>query len=207
MENKRNFQRELEKVLDNIKSAEKIPVLLLHSCCGPCSSYVLEYLTQYFYVKLFFYNPNIHPCEEYFRRLEAQHKVVEKMGLESRVEIIEGEYNPEDFFSTVSGLEGQPEGGKRCEVCIRMRMEEAAKAAVKYHADYFATTLTVSPHKNAPYINLAGEKISKEYNIPYLVSDFKKKNGYKRSIELCRIYDIYRQNYCGCVFSMPQNRL
>lgn len=205
MENRRNFQRELEKKLDNIKSGEKNPVLLLHSCCGPCSSYVLEYLTRYFYVKLFFYNPNIHPRDEYLKRLEAQRQVIEKMELADKAEIIEGEYNPEDFFRAVSGMENQPEGGKRCEVCIKMRMEEAAKAAVKYGTDYFATTLTVSPHKNAPYINLAGEKISQEYNVPYLVSDFKKKNGYKRSIELCHIYNIYRQNYCGCLFSMPKN--
>ena len=202
MENKRNFQRELDRILSNIQSEGVTPTLLLHSCCGPCSSYVLEYLTQYFNVLLYFYNPNIHPLEEYKKRLDAQHKVVSRMKLEDRVKIIEGEYDPKVFFDAVSGLESEPEGGKRCEVCIKLRMEKAAEAAVKYNADYFATTLTVSPHKNAPYINNTGEEISQIYDISYLISDFKKKNGYKRSTELCRIYDIYRQNYCGCVFSM-----
>lgn len=202
MTDKRNYQLELDKLLCGIEKCEKKPVLLLHSCCGPCSSYVLEYLTQYFFIKLFFFNPNIHPSEEYYRRLEEQKKVIDKMKLHDCVELIEGEYNPEDFFSEVKGLESEPEGGKRCEVCIKMRMTEAAKAAKIYNADYFATTLTVSPHKNAPYINSVGEKLMPEYDMAYLVSDFKKKNGYKRSIELCREHDIYRQNYCGCIFSI-----
>lgn len=202
MPDKRNYQRELDRLLCSIEKCEKKPVLLLHSCCGPCSSYVLEYLMQYFYIKLFFYNPNIHPSEEYYRRLEEQKKVIDRMKLHDCVELIEGEYNPENFFSEVKGLESEPEGGKRCEVCIKMRMTEAAKAAKLYNADYFATTLTVSPHKNAPYINSVGEKLMPEYDIAYLISDFKKKNGYKRSIELCREHDIYRQNYCGCIFSI-----
>lgn len=201
MENKRNYQRELDDILKLIEKYEKKPVLLLHSCCGPCSSYVLEYLTKYFYIKLFFYNPNIQPSEEYYKRLEEQKKVIERMKLSESVELIEGEYNPSDFFDEVKGLESEPEGGKRCEVCIKMRMEKAAKAGKLYNADYFATTLTVSPHKNALFINKTGGELSEESGIPYLVSDFKKKNGYKRSIELCRRYDIYRQNYCGCIFS------
>ena len=201
MENKRNYQRELDIILNNLKYDEKKPVLLLHSCCGPCSSYVLEYLTQYFYIKLFFYNPNIQPSEEYYKRLEEQKKVIERMKLTDRVELIEGKYDPTDFFNEVKELENEPEGSKRCEVCIKMRMMEAAKAAKLYNTDFFATTLTVSPHKNAPYINKTGEEISTENSISYLISDFKKKNGYKRSIELCREYDIYRQNYCGCIFS------
>ena len=201
MVNKRNYQRELDDILKQVGKNEEKPVLLLHSCCGPCSSYVLEYLTQYFYIKLFFYNPNIQPSEEYDKRLEEQKKIIERMKLEDHVELIEGEYNPSDFFNAIKGLESEPEGGKRCEVCIKMRMTEAVKAAKLYNADFFATTLTVSPHKNAPYINTTGEKIAEEYGTAYLISDFKKKNGYKRSIELCREYDIYRQNYCGCVFS------
>lgn len=205
MENKRNYQRELDDILKRIEKNEKKPVLLLHSCCGPCSSYVLEYLTQYFYIKLFFYNPNIQPSEEYNKRLEEQKKIIDRMKLADCVELIAGKYNSADFFSEVKGLESEPEGGKRCEVCIKMRMAEAAKAAKLYNAEYFATTLTVSPHKNAPFINKTGNELSEEYGIAYLVSDFKKKNGYKRSIELCREYDIYRQNYCGCVFSC-QNR-
>lgn len=201
MENKRNFQRELDKIIQIHQQNGEKPTVLLHSCCGPCSSYVLEYLTQYFNVKLFFYNPNIQPSEEYEKRLSAQKDVLEKMNF-SEVELIEGEYIPEDFFKTVKGLENEPEGGKRCEVCIKMRMEKAALKAKECKTDYFATTLTVSPHKNAVYINKTGEELEKELDISYLISDFKKKNGYKRSTELCRIHNIYRQNYCGCIFSL-----
>lgn len=200
MENKRNFQRELDKIIQKHQQNNEKPLLLLHSCCGPCSSYVLEYLREYFQIKLFFFNPNIHPSEEYQRRLSAQKEVLKKMDF-SDVELIEGKYDPDEFFKAVKGFEDQPEGGKRCEICIKMRMKRAAETAKKYNMDYFATTLTVSPHKNAPYINSAGEILEKEIGIPYLVSDFKKKNGYKRSVELCRILDIYRQNYCGCVFA------
>lgn len=201
MENKRNFQRELDNIIKAHQEKGEKPWLLLHSCCGPCSSYVLEYLTKYFNVKLFFYNPNIHPQEEYRKRLSAQRQVLERMNF-SDVQLIEGEYVPEEFFSAVKGLEDEPEGGKRCEACIKMRMEKAAEQAKKQGAAYFATTLTVSPHKNAVYINKTGEQLQGQLDIPYLVSDFKKKNGYKRSTELCRIHDIYRQNYCGCVFSI-----
>ena len=201
MENKRNFQRELDLILKDISSRDTKPVLLLHSCCGPCSSYVLEYLTQFFYIKLYFYNPNIHPEEEYKKRLEAQYKVIKSMQLENSVEIIEGEYDPNIFFSKVQGFESEPEGGERCHICIKMRMEAAALAAKKQNADYFATTLSVSPHKNALYINQTGKDLENIHQVTYLLSDFKKKNGYKRSIELCRMFDIYRQDYCGCVFS------
>lgn len=201
MENKRNFQRELDLALKDISLKDTKPVLLLHSCCGPCSSYVLEYLTQFFYIKLYFYNPNIHPEEEYKKRLEAQYKVIKSMQLESSVDIIEGSYDPKMFFSKVQGFESETEGGERCRICIKMRMEATALMAKKLNADYFATTLTVSPHKNALYINQTGEELEKNYQTTYLLSDFKKKNGYKRSIELCRIHDIYRQDYCGCVFS------
>lgn len=203
MENKRNFQRELDKIIKNHEEKGEKPTLLLHSCCGPCSSYVLEYLTKYFNIKLFFYNPNIQPYEEYEKRLSAQKDVLDRMNF-SEVELIEGEYIPDDFFKSVKGLEKEPEGGKRCKVCIKMRMEKAAKEAIKQNTMYFATTLTVSPHKNAVYINKTGEDLQNELNISYLISDFKKKNGYKRSTELCRIYNIYRQNYCGCVFSIRE---
>lgn len=203
MENKRNFQRELDEIIKEHEEKGEKPTLLLHSCCGPCSSYVLEYLTKYFNIKLFFYNPNIQPYEEYEKRLSTQKDVLDRMNF-SEVELIEGEYIPDDFFKAVKGLEKEPEGGKRCEVCIKMRMEKAAKEAIKQNTMYFATTLTVSPHKNAVYINKTGEDIQNELNISYLISDFKKKNGYKRSTELCRIYNIYRQNYCGCVFSIRE---
>ena len=206
MENKRNFQRELDKIIQMHEQKGEKPSVLLHSCCGPCSSYVLEYLTQYFNVRLFFYNPNIQPQEEYEKRLSAQRDVLEKMGF-SDVEFIEGEYFPDEFFEAVKGFENEPEGGKRCELCIKMRMEQAALKAKELKTDYFATTLTVSPHKNAIYINKTGEKLEQEMDISYLISDFKKKNGYKRSVELCRIHDIYRQNYCGCIFSLNDEQI
>ncbi len=201
MENKRNFQRELDLIIKKHQDKKEKPSLLLHSCCGPCSSYVLEYLTKYFNVKLYFYNPNIQPLDEYKKRLSAQKNVLEKMGF-SEVQLIEGEYIPDDFFKVVKGLENEPEGGKRCELCIKMRMEKALEEATKQNTMYFATTLTVSPHKNAVYINEVGEYIQGNTSPYYLISDFKKKNGYKRSTELCHIYDIYRQNYCGCIFSI-----
>lgn len=199
--NKINYQKELEKLIDKYCANEKMPSVLLHSCCGPCSSYVLEYLTKYFEVILYFYNPNIHPEEEYLKRLEAQKNVLERMTFANKVKLIEGEYEQAEFFDAVKGYENEPEGGKRCEKCIEMRMKKAAEAAVKYGTDFFATTLTVSPHKNAFYINKTGKEIESQSGVSYLLSDFKKKNGYKRSIELCHEYDIYRQNYCGCVYS------
>ncbi len=202
IQNKINYQRELEKLISEVCSDGKRPVVFLHSCCGPCSSYVLEYLTQYFDVLLYFYNPNIHPAEEYNKRLDAQKKVIENIPFSGSVKIIEGEYIPKDFFDAVKGFETEPEGGLRCEKCIEMRMKDTALKAIEYRTDFFATTLTVSPHKNALYINKTGNSIENEHNIRYLMSDFKKKNGYKRSIELCREYDIYRQNYCGCIYSI-----
>ncbi len=205
MENKVNYQKELEKLINTTCKDGKRPVVLLHSCCGPCSSYVLEYLTQYYDILLYFYNPNIHPTEEYLKRLDAQKIVIEKMEFGNKVRLIEGSYEPECFFKTVKGLENEPECGKRCEKCIEMRMKKSVAVAKKYNADFFATTLTVSPHKDAVYINKLGENLENDLNISYLFSDFKKKNGYKRSIELCRIHDIYRQGYCGCVYSMAES--
>lgn len=203
MENRINYHKELEKLISAVCTDENKPSVLLHSCCGPCSSYVLEYLTQYFNILLYFYNPNIHPEAEYLKRLETQKNVIDRMNFKNKVRLIEGEYIQSDFFDAVKGLENEPEGGKRCEKCIEARMKKAADAALKFNTDFFATTLTVSPHKNAFYINKTGKEIESKYDISYLVSDFKKKNGYKRSIELCREYDIYRQNYCGCVYSFP----
>lgn len=202
MENKINYHKRLEKTIASSCSDGRRPLILLHSCCGPCSSYVLEYLTQYFDILLYFFNPNIHPETEYIKRLETQKDVLKKMNLSASVRLIEGGYDPELFFKAVNGFENEPEGGKRCEICIKMRIKAAAKAAKEYNADFFATTLTVSPHKNEIYINETGNALQIEEGIPYLESDFKKKNGYKRSIELCREYNFYRQNYCGCVFSI-----
>lgn len=199
--NKRNYQRELDALLTEIEKEHKIPRLFLHSCCAPCSSYVLEYLSEYFEITVFFYNPNISLEEEYRKRVEEIKRLVREMKLAHSVHIEEGSYDPQVFYERVKGMEKLPEGGERCFKCYRLRMEEAAKAARDGGYDYFTTTLSISPLKNAQKINEIGEELAETYGVAHLPSDFKKKNGYKRSIELSHEYDLYRQNYCGCVFS------
>ena len=197
----RNYQKELEKLLVDLEKAEKLPRLLLHSCCAPCSSYCLEYLSKYFSITIFYYNPNIFPEEEYRKRVEGMKRLIDEMQLENPVDFMEGEYRPQDFFDMAKGLEKVPEGGERCFKCYRMRMEETAKLAQQGGYDYFTTTLSISPLKNAAKINEIGEELGEIYKVEHLPSDFKKKNGYKRSIELSAEHNLYRQNYCGCVYS------
>lgn len=199
--NKRNYQKELDRLIENITKEGKVPRLFLHSCCAPCSSYVLEYLSEYFEITVFFYNPNISLEEEYRKRVEEIKRLVREMKLAHSVHIEEGSYDPQVFYERVKGMEKLPEGGERCFKCYRLRMEEAAKAARDGGYDYFTTTLSISPLKNAQKINEIGEELAETYGVAHLPSDFKKKNGYKRSIELSHEYDLYRQNYCGCVFS------
>ena len=199
--NKRNYQRELDTLLTDIEKEHKVPRLFLHSCCAPCSSYVLEYLSEYFEITVFFYNPNISLEEEYRKRVEEIKRLVREMKFAHPVHIEEGSYDPQVFYEMVKGMEKLPEGGERCFKCYRLRMEEAAKAARDGGYDYFTTTLSISPLKNAQKINEIGEELAEIYGVAHLPSDFKKKNGYKRSIELSHEYDLYRQNYCGCVFS------
>ena len=201
MMNKRNYQRELDALLTEIEKEHKIPRLFLHSCCAPCSSYVLEYLSEYFEITVFFYNPNISLEEEYRKRVEEIKRLAREMKFAHPVHIEEGSYDPQVFYEMVKGMEKLPEGGERCFKCYRLRMEEAAKAARDGGYDYFTTTLSISPLKNAQKINEIGEELAEIYGVAHLPSDFKKKNGYKRSIELSHEYDLYRQNYCGCVFS------
>jgi len=191
----KNYQIELENYIKNTSVKEK---LALHSCCGPCSSYVLEYLKNYFEVTVFFYNPNIHPQAEYYLRLSEQKKLCEIYG----VELIECDYNPDAFLAAVQGFENEPEGGKRCTKCFDMRLKNTAKIAKSMGFDLITTTLTVSPHKNAALINEIGQAAAQEQSLQWLPSDFKKRGGYLRSIEICRQYGIYRQDYCGCQFSM-----
>ena len=174
------------------------PRLLLQGCCGPCSSYVLEYLTRYFDVTLLFYNPNIRPEAEYEKRLAAVRKLLAAMETASPVALWAPGWRGEEFMSAVAGLEREPEGGGRCPVCFRLRLEETARLAAEGGYDFFATTLTVSPHKNAPLLNAIGEALAEKYGAKWLPSDFKKRNGYLRSIQLSREYGIYRQEYCGC---------
>ncbi|MDO4339630.1 MAG: epoxyqueuosine reductase QueH [Eubacteriales bacterium] len=197
----RNYQKELEKLLAQQESNGQVPRLFLHACCAPCSSYVLEYLSRYFSITVFFYNPNISPKEEYTKRVEEIRRMIGEMSFEHPVEFLEGEYCPQDFYEMAKGMEDIPEGGERCFGCYRMRMEEAARLAQKGGYDYFTTTLSISPLKNAAKINEIGEELGEIYKVSHLPSDFKKKNGYKRSIELSAQYGLYRQNYCGCVFS------
>lgn len=191
-----------QKNMDNlIEKLDNVPTLLIHACCAPCSSYVLEYLSEFFHIIILYYNPNITNPEEYNYRLNEEKRLIGELPVKYPVKLISGKYEPKRYFDAVKGLEDEPEGGKRCEVCFELRLREAAEKCREIGADYFLTTLTISPLKNAEKINEIGEKIAEEYGVKYLPSDFKKKNGYKRSIELSREYNLYRQNYCGCVFS------
>ncbi len=199
--NKINYQNELDKIIEKNISEGKIPSLLLHACCAPCSSYCLEYLSRYFNITVFYYNPNISLKEEYEYRLNEEKRLISLMDFVNPVRIIEGEYKPKNFYDAVKGLEDEPEGGKRCVKCFRLRLEASAQKAKELGADYFTTTLTISPLKNAGLLNNIGAQYAEKYGVNWLYSDFKKKEGYKRSIALSREYSLYRQNYCGCIFS------
>ena len=192
---KENYQKELDAVVARLTDK---PRLLLQSCCGPCSTYVLSYLKQYFDITLLYYNPNIQPRAEYDLRLENQRKVLAAM---PEVHILECAYDGEAYNAAVRGLEGEPEGGARCSVCFRLRLEETARLAAEGKFDYFCTTLTVSPHKDAARINTIGRALGEQYGVAWLPSDFKKREGYKQSITLSRELDLYRQDYCGCLYS------
>ena len=202
----RNYQKELDKILLQLEQTEEVPVLLLHSCCAPCSSYVLEYLSSYFKITVFYYNPNIYPEEEYWKRVEEQKRFIREIPQKYLITFKEGKFEPDRYYSEVKGLEKEPEGGARCEKCFRLRLSEAVKIALEEQADYVTTTLTISPLKNAPLLNQIGEELTKDTKVKWLPSDFKKKNGYKRSTELSDEYHLYRQNYCGCVFSIRSSQ-
>ena len=202
---KQNYQKELEKKIQKLQTEQKVPSLLLHACCAPCSSYVLEYLSKYFDITVFYYNPNIYPEEEYRKRVQEITRLVNSMEFEHPVKLIEGRYDPQEFFKMAKGLEDIPEGGERCFRCYRQRMEEAAKLAKEGGYDYFTTTLTISPLKNAAWLNELGQKAGELAGVRFLPSDFKKKGGYQRSIQLSKEYNLYRQNFCGCVFSKRES--
>ena len=201
----RNFHKEMLKLAGQLQKEGKVPRLLLHSCCAPCSSNCIEVLSKYFMVTVFYYNPNISSDEEYKKRVAEQIRFIKEFDTPNKVEFIEGDYEPDVFFKEVKGLEKEPEGGKRCFKCYELRLRRSADYAKKHQYDYFTTTLSISPLKNADKLNEIGGNLSGEYKILYLFSDFKKKNGYKRSIELSKEYNLYRQNFCGCVFSKNQN--
>ena len=202
-----NYQKELEKLLTRLEKEERVPTLLLHSCCAPCSSYVLEYLSKYFKITVFYYNPNIYPESEYTKRILEQQKLIEEMHFRYPVSFLAGKYDRDRFYEMAKGLEDIPEGGERCFLCYEMRLRQAAETAKKGGFDYFTTTLSISPLKNAHKLNEIGIRLGEEYGVAYLMSDFKKKNGYKRSVELSAEHHLYRQNYCGCVFSKREAEL
>ena len=202
--NNRNFQREMDRLIEKNGREGAVPTLFLHSCCAPCSSYVLEYLSQYFKITVYYYNPNIYPPSEYGERAEEVKRLLRELPAKNEISFVAGEYRPEQFYEAVRGHEEDPEGGERCGICFELRLREAARLAGEGGFDYFATTLTISPLKDAARLNRIGQKLGEEYGVNYLASDFKKKNGYKRSTELSREYGLYRQDYCGCVFSMRE---
>lgn len=203
--NRINYQKELEKILSSL--GDRVPRLFLHSCCAPCSSYCLEYLCKYFAITVFYYNPNISQEPEYRKRVEEQKRLIAAYNREKKgypIDVIEGDYEPALFFEMAKGYEDCPEGGERCFRCFDLRLRETALRALEEKYDYFGTTLTISPLKNAEKLNEIGQSLEEEYGVPWLPSDFKKKNGYKRSIELSEAYELYRQDYCGCAFSKAE---
>ena len=193
-----------EVLIEKIKKEKTKPSLLLHACCAPCSSYVLEYLSRYFDISLYYFNPNISPKKEYIFRLKELSRFLKEIPEAKGLKIIDAPYDEQIFFDAVKGLETLPEGDKRCYKCYYLRLEDTARKARELSFDYFTTTLSISPYKNADWLNEIGQVLEVEYGVKYLVSDFKKKNGYKRSIELSREYGLYRQDYCGCIFSKKQ---
>lgn len=199
-----NYQKELDGLISRLEEQKEVPRLLLHSCCAPCSSYVLEYLSEYFEITVFYYNPNIYPDEEYDKRVLEQQTLIRKMHFRYPVSFIAGQYDKEKFYDMAKGLEYVKKGGERCRRCYELRLRKTAEIAAKEKFDYFTTTLSISPMKNADWLNEIGRSLEKEYPVKYLLSDFKKRNGYKRSVELSREYGLYRQNYCGCVFSFKE---
>lgn len=202
----RNYAKELERLIQKLQQEGKVPRLLLHACCAPCSSAVLEYLSQYFAITLLYYNPNIAPLEEYQKRETELRRLVSQMKFTHPVELLPCQYDGQAFVQAARGLEGEPEGGKRCEACFRLRLRYAAQEAARLRFDYYTTTLSISPMKNAPLLNQLGEEIGREFGVAHLPSDFKKKDGYKRSVQLSKEYDLYRQDYCGCAFSKAQRQ-
>ncbi len=199
--NKINYQKKLENIIERNKREDILPSLLLHSCCAPCSSYTIEYLSDYFKISVLYYNPNISPHEEYEKRKAEQIRLIESMPVKNDVNFADCDYDCNEFFKIAKGYEDCREGGERCFRCYEQRLRRTAQEAQKGGYDYFCTTLSISPLKNAQKINEIGERLSEEYGVLWLPSDFKKREGYKRSIELSKEYNLYRQNFCGCVYS------
>jgi hypothetical protein len=202
--NKVNYQIIMEETIRKACSDGKVPSILLHSCCGPCSSYCLACLSEYFQVTVFYYNPNIYPPEEYALRAAEQERFITEFPAKHPLRYVEGCYDRTRFYDMAKGMEQLPEGGARCFACYELRLRETAEYAKANGYDFFATTLSISPLKNAQKLNEIGGRLAEEYGVSYLYSDFKKKDGYKKSTELSRAYNMYRQYYCGCEFSKAQ---
>lgn len=202
--NQRNYQKELDEKINYHNSRGEVPTLLLHSCCAPCSSYVLEYLSNYFWITVLYYNPNIYPEEEYTKRVLEQQRFIQEFPMKYQAVFIEGAYDTQRFYEMAEGMEDLPEGGARCFACYELRLREAAEYAGRLGMDYFTTTLSISPMKNAQKLNEIGGQLAEEYGVAYLYSDFKKKNGYLRSTQISKAYGMYRQDYCGCIYSMRE---
>ena len=205
--NKINYQKELDKLIAKFTEEGRVPSLLLHSCCAPCSSYCIEYLSQYFHVTVFYYNPNIYPDDEYYHRVMEQQRFINEFPTKYPVDFIEGDYDKSSFYDIAKGLEKEPEKGKRCHKCYELRLRRTATVAKEKMFDFFSTTLTISPMKDSQVLNEIGASIGKELGIDWLYSDFKKREGYKRSTEISKEYDMYRQDYCGCVYSYNERQL
>ncbi len=203
--NKINYQKQTDTIIDGIVKSGEAPKLLLHSCCAPCSSYTLEYLSQYFDITVFYFNPNISPKSEFDKRLAEQKRLIEQLPSKNSIKLVAGNYDYNEFLTVAKGYEDAPEGGERCFRCYRMRLEKTAALAKEKGFDYFCTTLSISPLKNSQKINEIGILTAERYGVKWLPSDFKKREGYKRSIELSRQYNLYRQNFCGCVYSKKES--
>lgn len=202
--NKVNYQLKMEEIIKENCSTDRVPKLLLHSCCAPCSSYCLETLAKYFSITVYYDNPNIYPEEEYWMRVKEQQRFIREFPVAHPISFAEGDYDPQRFYDMARGLEEVKEGGIRCRKCYELRLRDTAEYAAAHDFDFFTTTLSISPMKNAVWLNEIGEQLEKEYHVAYLYSDFKKKNGYKRSTEISKEYHMYRQYYCGCVYSKNQ---
>jgi len=202
-----NYQLITDEIINKLTNKKTTPKLLIHACCAPCSSYVIEYLSNYFEITLLYYNPNIYPEEEFIKRANELKNFVNNFTTKNKVNVIISDYNYSDYNSAIKGLEDEPEGGFRCISCYLLRMEHAANYAKNNNFDYFTTSLTISPHKNSQKINEIGKVLEEKYQIKYLYSDFKKKEGYKRSCELSKQYNLYRQDYCGCIYSQKSRKV
>ena len=202
-----NYQKKLDEILEHVVLEKKVPKLLLHACCAPCSSYTLEYLSNYFEITVYYYNPNIHPETEYTRRINELKKFIGEYKPKNKIELVEEKYDTMEYFNQIKGLEYLGERSERCYKCYKFRMEKAAKYASNNNFDYFTTTLSISPYKNADWINEIGSMLEEKYNTKYLYADLKKRNGYKRSLELSKEYGLYRQDYCGCIYSKQEREI